>query len=272
MLSHGLLFGTTWICWTTFTTGAFAPSYVYLCVSNGRRKSHRQRSVRLGDTTPVSDLVRRRRLEWLGHVARMPADRAPVQILFGRLSGRHPPCGPRRRWKDVVQRDMKAAGVDSWFQNAQDRQNWRMFFAEPPPHTDDSPPLRFLLCARDFRRRNDMARHKCIAQRKLPVSQQKGARQCMKCMRWLRSAGGLAVHRCPVSTDVPTVSIRHESDSFRCDVCRRSFCSRSGLSRHHCDRAKRMSRAARNDCRHECEHCERRFSRPQDLQRHAKYC
>ena len=77
--------------------------------------------------------------------------------------------------------------------------------------------------------------------------------QCMKCMRWLRSAGGLAVHRCPVSTDAPTVSIRHESDSFRCDVCRRSFRSRSGLTRHHCDRAKRMSRAARNNCRHECE-------------------
>ena len=247
-----------------------------LCVSRRQQWEEKISSATLrarwGDTTPVSDLVRRRRLEWLGHVARMPADRAPVQILFGRLSGRRPPCGPRRRWKDVVQRDMKAAGVDSWFQNAQDRQNWRMFLAEPPPHTDDSPPLRCLLCARDFRRRNDMARHKCIAQRKLPVSQQKGARQCMKCMRWLRSAGGLAVHRCPVSTDVPTVSIRHESDSFRCDVCRRSFRSRSGLSRHHCDRAKRMSRAARNNCRHECEHCERRFSRPQDLQRHAKYC
>ena len=44
-------------------------------------------------------------------------------------------------------------------------------------------------------------------------------------------------------------------------MCRRPFRSSSGLTRHHCDRAKRMSRAARNNYRHECEHCGRQFSR-----------
>ena len=58
------------------------------------------------------------------------------------------------------------------------------------------PPLRSLLCARDFRRRKDVARHRC--------------------MRWLKSAGGLAVHRCSVSTDslAPAESISDESGYF----------------------------------------------------------
>ena len=47
-------------------------------------------------------------------------------------------------------------------------------------------------------------------------SQQKGAKQCMRCMRWLKSAGGLAVHRCSVSTDslAPAESISDESGYF----------------------------------------------------------
>ena len=56
--------------------------------------------------------MRRRRLEWLGHVARMPDHRIPKSVLFGWLPHVRPRCGPRRRWKDVVRRDLKDINVE----------------------------------------------------------------------------------------------------------------------------------------------------------------
>ena len=36
------------------------------------------------DEETAAEKVRRRRLEWLGHVARMPDHRIPKSVLFGR--------------------------------------------------------------------------------------------------------------------------------------------------------------------------------------------
>ena len=35
-------------------------------------------------------------------------------------------------------------------------------------------------------------RHKCVAERQKPVSEQRGAAQCLHCMKWFKSRGGLA--------------------------------------------------------------------------------
>ena len=43
---------------------------------------------------------------------------------------------------------------------------------------------------------SDEARHKCLSERRKPVSDQAGSMQCESCGRWFRSRGGLAVHRC----------------------------------------------------------------------------
>ena len=47
-----------------------------------------------------------------------------------------------------------------------------------------------------FRRESDRKRHKCVAERRKPISEQHGAIQCTACSRWFRSRGGLAVHTC----------------------------------------------------------------------------
>ena len=63
-----------------------------------------------GDAELVSDVIRRRRLEWLGHVARMSGDRIPKQLCFGWLEKARPPEGPRLRWKDLAD-DLKRLGI-----------------------------------------------------------------------------------------------------------------------------------------------------------------
>ena len=43
------------------------------------------------------------------------------------------------------------------------------------------------VCSRTFRRESDCKRHKCIAERRKPVSEQHGSVQCQMCRRWFRS-------------------------------------------------------------------------------------
>ncbi len=51
------------------------------------------------------------------------------------------------------------------------------------------------VCGRNFAWPGDLKRHKCLQERQKPVKDQQGAVQCGVCQRWLRSAGGFAVHR-----------------------------------------------------------------------------
>ena len=52
------------------------------------------------------------RLEWLGLLACMADHRIPSSALFGWLPQVRPRCGPRRRWKDVIRRDLKDIEMD----------------------------------------------------------------------------------------------------------------------------------------------------------------
>ena len=81
--------------------------------------------VRWGNSDLLSDILRRRRMQWLGHVARMPDDRLPKQLLFGWLPQTRPAHGPRLRWKDRVRSDLTLLHVPEWYKSAQERQEWR---------------------------------------------------------------------------------------------------------------------------------------------------
>ena len=75
---------------------------------------------RWGDEEMVAEKVRKRRLEWLGHVARMQDHRLPKSTLFGWLPQPRPRCGPRKRWRDVVCKDLKDVEVEEseWYEEA----------------------------------------------------------------------------------------------------------------------------------------------------------
>ena len=65
-----------------------------------------------GDCETASDKITKRRLQWLGHLARMLDTRIPKATFFGWLSQPRPRSGPKRRWKDVIRRDLKDINMD----------------------------------------------------------------------------------------------------------------------------------------------------------------
>jgi len=160
----------------------------------------------------VADKVRKRRLEWLGHVARMPDHRLPKSVLFGWLPQARPRCGPRKRWRDVMRKDLRDIGVDEsvWYQEAtQSRAAWRTRYRDGLDVYRENRTVVGLVaerevvcdvCSRKFRRESDRKKHKCLAERRKPISEQRGAVQCQQCHSWFRSRGGLAVHRCRPGT------------------------------------------------------------------------
>ena len=157
---------------------------------------------RWGDEELVAEKVRKRRLEWLGHVARMPNHRLPKTMLFGWLPQPRPRCGPRKRWRDVVRNDLKEVGLeeDEWYREAtRSRAGWRAMYQDglelnrKSRIVEASVAVRDVVCevcARKFRRESDKKRHKCLAERQKPISEQRGAVQCQQCHSWFRSRAG----------------------------------------------------------------------------------
>ena len=74
----------------------------------------------------VETMVRKRRLRWLGHVARMDAGHIPRQLLVCKLEvGKHAVGGQRLRWADTVTRELKRCKIHKdWRRIAQDHDEW----------------------------------------------------------------------------------------------------------------------------------------------------
>lgn len=84
-----------------------------------------------GDPETITSKVIKRRLEWLGHVARMPDCRIPKKILFGWLAKTRPAGGPRKRWRDHIRKDLKLVGVsesDWYYEATRSRNAWRAVY------------------------------------------------------------------------------------------------------------------------------------------------
>ena len=80
-----------------------------------KRLSNSSLAARFGLGSDVADLLRKHRLRWLGHLARMDLSRLPKQMLFAELPSTRPQHGPKKRWRDIAteniqQLDLAATG------------------------------------------------------------------------------------------------------------------------------------------------------------------
>ncbi len=244
-----------------------------------------------GELATISQMITCRRFEWLGHVARMPSYRLPQQVLFSWFPKTRPFCGPRRRWKDVISNDFKRWSMpvsnSTWFDLACNRSEWAGMYKSAifQAGEDDVPCPGFPCdeCGREFRSNAGFKRHKCLAERLLPLHEQPGSVNCHHCGRWFASAGGFAVHKCDPAPPANTESSQHAVTSsaadrtvlrgrgcckFHCAVCDRCLKSSAGFQRHNCDRLRHRTVLDRSSFHHQCTSCSRHFRRKQDLSRH----
>ena len=123
----------------------------------------------------MAAILRRHRLRWLGHVARMEDSRMPKQLLFGELVRTRPRHGTKRRWRDLAEADVQAVGLRrAWYEVAQDRKEWEEICRQcraydsneggghsaansSNTNTDSSYPCS---CGRSFRHQGDLTRHR----------------------------------------------------------------------------------------------------------------
>jgi hypothetical protein len=57
-------------------------------------------------------VIRRMRMGWVGHVARMEEGRFVYRVLIGRPERKRPLGRPRRRWEDNIKMNLRKIGID----------------------------------------------------------------------------------------------------------------------------------------------------------------
>jgi hypothetical protein len=91
-------------------------------------KLHNEELRDLYSSPSIIRIIKLRRMNWAGHVARMGEKRNAYRLLVGNPEGKRPLRRPRRsRWVDNIRMDLREVGwgdVD-WIGLAKDRNRWR---------------------------------------------------------------------------------------------------------------------------------------------------
>ena len=91
------------------------------------RNLHNEELRDLYSLPSIVQVVKSRRMRWVGHVARMGEERGVHRVLVGKPEGKRPLGRPRRRWEYTIKMDLQemAGGCGDWVELAQDRGRWR---------------------------------------------------------------------------------------------------------------------------------------------------
>jgi hypothetical protein len=78
----------------------------------------------------IVNVIKIRRLEWLGHVVRMNETRSVKKIFEGNLEGRRSRGRHRLRWINDVEDDRRKLGLKRWITKALEREEWTSIIKE----------------------------------------------------------------------------------------------------------------------------------------------
>jgi hypothetical protein len=78
----------------------------------------------------IVNVIKIRRLEWLGHVVRMNETRYVKKSFEGKLVGRRGRGRPRLRWINDVEDDLRKLSVKRWRRKALEREEWASVIKE----------------------------------------------------------------------------------------------------------------------------------------------
>ena len=148
------------------------------------------RSVRQqwGDCETVAEKVAKCRLEWLGHLARMPDEQTPPRSACsaGCLNLTHG-GGPHKRWRDVIRMDLKEIKIpdDVCYEEATSRVGWRATYKQARAdttcgeqhHEQAVHQVQCPECQHTFRRESDMKRHLTIS----TPQHERSTKYCLQC-------------------------------------------------------------------------------------------
>ncbi|VDO19197.1 unnamed protein product [Heligmosomoides polygyrus] len=99
-----------------------------------RRDRVRNEDVRaVMNTAPIQLKMREQCLRWYGHVLRRPEDHPTRLALDFEAPGKRPRGAPRKRWKDVIKRDLAEVGASA--DDAFDKMRWRQITRTADPAT-----------------------------------------------------------------------------------------------------------------------------------------
>lgn len=124
----------TWTLTTTAETKIQAAEMKVLRLIRGVTKRDKMRNTRIREdlkVPPLLEFIEKRRLQWFGHVKRMPQARYPNKYLAWRPEGKRPVGRPRKRWLDCVDKSLRKRGTSllqvEEERKFEDREGWRRF-------------------------------------------------------------------------------------------------------------------------------------------------
>ena len=124
------------------------------------RISSEELARRFGMPSSMAEIVRCHRLRWLGNLGQMEDSRLPKRVLFAEGLNTRSRHGPKKRWRDFAAADLSARCMTGdWWDLAQDRRDWRLMCNRPRP-AEPKPRVFICGCGKDFRRPNDLTRHR----------------------------------------------------------------------------------------------------------------
>jgi hypothetical protein len=88
-----------------------------------RRKFNQELKEELNIVT-VNGFLKSQRIKWLGHVMLRNTDALTKVALNWKPEGRRPGGRPRKRWMDVMEKDLEDLGAQNWRELVQDRDKW----------------------------------------------------------------------------------------------------------------------------------------------------